>query len=334
MGIYVVTGGAGFIGSNLVHRLVRDGHEVRVVDDFSTGCRKNLQGVPDRIALFEGDVCDARLLARACEGAEVIFHQAAIPSVPRSIENPVATTRAGVEGTVSVLETARRLRIRRVVFASSSSVYGDSPTLPKRETDVGLSPVKSPYAASKLAGELYCGVYHNVLGVETVCLRYFNVFGPRQDPKSFYAAVIPIFIRCALTGRPATVHGDGEQTRDFTYVDNVVEANLLAATAPGAAGAVVNIGCGERFSLNRLLDEIGALLGRRVERTYGPERAGDVRHSLAEIARARAALGYEPKVSFREGLRRTLDWIRDEIAADGSVQGPAAGGPPRAGAGR
>jgi len=308
MSVFAVTGGAGFIGSNLVHRLVAEGHEVRVVDDFSTGRRENLDGVRDRIALFEGDIRDASLLRRAFDGAEIVLHQAALPSVQRSMEDPVTTARVNVEGTVGVLEAARRGSVRRVVFASSSSVYGDTPDLPKREDR--RSPVKSPYAASKLAGETFCAAYHQGLGLETVCLRYFNVFGPRQDPTSEYAAVVPLFVRCALDGTPATVFGDGEQTRDFTFVGNVVEANLLAACAP-AAGEVLNIGCGEHISVNRLLAALEEIVGRRVERTYAPERPGDVRHSLADISRARRVLGYEPAVGLAEGLRRTVDWMRE-----------------------
>jgi len=309
MSVYVVTGGGGFIGSNLVHRLVADGHEVRVVDNFSTGRRENLDGVHDRITLFEGDIGDAALLRRAFDGAEVVLHQAAVPSVQRSMEDPVTTARVNVEGTVRVLEAARRGSVRRVVFASSSSVYGDTPDLPKREET--LSPPRSPYAASKLAGEAFCAACHQGLGLETVCLRYFNVFGPRQDPTSQYAAVVPLFVRCALDGTPATVFGDGEQTRDFTFVANVVEANLLAASCPGAAGEVLNIGCGEHTSLNRLLAALEEIVGRRVDRTYAPERPGDVRHSLADISRARRVLGYEPVVGLAEGLRRTVDWMRE-----------------------
>jgi len=303
---YAVTGGAGFIGSHIVCRLVQDGHEVRVIDNLATGHKENLQEVLDRIEFFGHDVCDAQGLRRAFGGAEAVFHQAALASVPRSVENPLATNRANVEGTLQVLEAARHCGVRRVVFASSSSVYGDAPALPKRE-DMPPAP-KSPYAASKLAGELYCQVYAGLFGVETVALRYFNVFGPRQDPGSQYAAVVPLFIKSVLEGSRPTVYGDGEQSRDFTYVDNVVEANLLAAGAPGASGTVMNIGGGSRYTLNELLRLLGRIAGVTVNPLYVPRRAGDVLHSEADISRARQVLGYAPQVGLEEGLRRTVEW--------------------------
>jgi len=317
MSVYVVTGGAGFIGSNIVTRLVEDGHEVRVVDNFSTGHRCNLEGLWERVSLFEGDMCDAALLHEAFRDAEYVFHEGALPSVQRSVEDPLATNRINVEGTLKVLEAARQSSVRRVVYASSSSVYGDKPTLPKQE-DMLPEP-KSPYAASKIAGEYYCRLYNDVFGLETVSLRYFNVFGPRQDPGSQYAAVVPIFIRCALAGKPATVFGDGEQSRDFTYVDNVVDANLIAASAESAPGQVFNVGAGSRYTLNRLLEMLEPMLGAPVERKYASERPGDVKHSQADITRARELMGYTPSVSFQEGLRRTFQWYRDSRNGGGEA---------------
>ncbi len=312
MAVYVVTGGAGFIGSNIVQRLVEDGEEVRVVDNLATGHRENLQGLGGAARLFEGSVCDGALLREAFDGADYVLHQGALASVPRSVADPLATNHINVEGTLQVLEAARACGVRRVVYASSSSVYGDAPTLPKRE-DMTPQP-KSPYAVSKLAGEHYCQVYNNVFGLETVSLRYFNVFGPRQDPASQYAAVIPIFIRCIVAGEAPQVYGDGEQSRDFTYVEDVVTANLQAARAEGAAGAVCNLGRGERHTLNKLLGLLQDIIGKRVEVNYGPDRAGDVKHSEADIARAREAFGYEPTVTFEEGLRRTVEWYRGGTA--------------------
>jgi len=310
MGCYAVTGGAGFIGSHIVCRLLADGHEVRVVDDFSTGRRENLSGVGSAAAMFEGDVCDTEVLRRAFDGAECVFHQAALASVQRSVEDPISTNRANVVGTLQVLRTAHECGVRRVVFASSSSVYGDAPTLPKHER---MTPApKSPYAVSKLAGEHYCRVYAEVFGLETVALRYFNVFGPRQDPASEYAAVVPIFITSLLRGSQPTVFGDGEQSRDFTYVDNVVDANLLAAAAKGASGMALNVGCGTRCTLNELLAMLGRIIGCEVRPTYAEPRPGDVKHSQADIALARRTLGYEPSIGVEEGLRRTLEWHRAE----------------------
>jgi len=305
---FCVTGGAGFIGSNIVRRLVADGHEVRVLDDFSTGRLINLEGLEGKLSTFEGDICDSALLEKAFDGADYVLHQAALPSVQRSVEDPLETNRVNVEGTLKVLEAARKASVKRVVYASSSSVYGDTPTLPKRE-DMTPQP-RSPYAISKLAGEYYCRVYNDVFGLETVSLRYFNVFGPRQSPDSQYAAVIPIFIRCALEGKPVTVFGDGEQSRDFTYIDNVVQANLLAAEAESVPGQVFNVGCGVRFTLNGLLDILESILDKRIERRYTSSRPGDVKHSQADITRARELLAYEPRVGFEEGLRSTAEWYR------------------------
>ncbi len=308
MAVYVVTGGAGFIGSNIVARLVAEGQEVRVVDNFATGHRESLAEFSTRIGIFEGNVCDGDLLRSAFAGADYVLHQAALASVQRSVGDPVATDRANVQGTLRVLVAARDAGVKRVVYASSSSVYGDVPALPKHE---GMTPrPKSPYAVSKLAGEHYCGVFPAIYGLETVSLRYFNVFGPRQDPHSQYAAVIPIFINGIMAGRKVQVFGDGEQSRDFTYVDNVVDANLCAVRAEGVAGRVYNVGTGERHTLNELLELLQSLTGRAVRVEYREERPGDVKHSQADIRRARGELGYEPQVSFGEGLRRTVEWYR------------------------
>ena len=308
MAAYVVTGGAGFIGSNIVARLVSDGEDVRVVDDFSTGRPENLAEFTGRIELLEGSICDGGLLARAFDGADYVLHQAALASVQRSVENPLASNEANVEGTVKVLTAARDAGVKRVVYASSSSVYGDTPELPKRE-DMKTDPL-SPYAVSKLAGEHYCCVFDDLFEIETVSLRCLSVFGPRQGPESQYAAVIPIFVQRLLAGETPQVFGDGEQSRDFTYVENAVEANLLAATAEGAGGAVCNVGCGRRYTLNELLDSLRGLIASNVGAEYLEERPGDVRHSLADIEEARERLGYEPLVDFEEGLRRTVEWYR------------------------
>ncbi len=312
----LVTGGAGFIGSNLVETLVRRGGRARVLDDFSSGSPENLAPVRDRVEVQEGDIRDAAALARAMRGVEVVIHLAARPSVPRSIEDPLGSQDVNARGTLQVLVAAREAGVRRVVYAASSSAYGDAPTLPKVETMIP-SP-KSPYAVDKLTGEYLCQVFHAVHGLETVALRYFNVFGPRQTPDSPYAAAVPRFISRILAGEAPVVYGDGEQSRDFTYVDNVVAATLLATTAPGAPGRIFNVGCGERITLNRLINEIASLLGRAVTISYAPERAGDVRHSLADITAARTVLGYTPAVGVRDGLQRTLDWHRATTAPSGA----------------
>ncbi|MGH7393624.1 MAG: SDR family oxidoreductase [Candidatus Rokuibacteriota bacterium] len=307
----LVTGGAGFIGSHLVERLLADGQRVRVLDDFSTGSMANLP-FADRhqgaLEVVRGDIRDLATVERAAAGAAVVFHQAAMRSVPRSVDDPLGANASNVNGTLHVLEAARRAGIRRVVYASSSSVYGDRPDLPKRE-DQPPAPI-SPYAVSKAAGEQYAAVWTSLYGVETVGLRYFNVFGPRQDPKSEYAAVIPRFILWGLRGEPLEVHGDGTQTRDFTFIDNVVEANVLAAAAEGAGGQVVNVGCGDRVSLLDIIGKLERLLGRPVNRRHLPARAGDVPHTLADIARAKRVLGYSPLVGFDEGFRRTMEFFR------------------------
>jgi UDP-glucose 4-epimerase len=308
----LVTGGGGFIGGHLVERLVAEGWSVRVLDDFSTGREPNLAGVRDRIDLVRGDMRDADVLAKAVAGVEVVFHQAALPSVPLSVAEPVRTHSVNAGGTVRVLQCAREAGVRRVVYAASSSAYGDSRELPKHE-EMPANP-RSPYALQKYSGEVYCGLYTRLYGLETVSLRYFNVFGPRQNPASDYAAVIPLFIRAGLEGEPPVIHGDGGQSRDFTYVDDAVRANLLAADAPGAAGAVINLAAGVRTSINELWQAILEILGSNLEARHAAARAGDVRHSLADLSRARRLLGYEPEVELREGLRRTAESMRAELA--------------------
>jgi nucleoside-diphosphate-sugar epimerase len=309
MSTYLVTGAAGFIGSNIVEELVRRGETVRALDNLSTGYRRNLEPLMDRIEFIEGSVTDDALLRRAFEGVDYVLHQAAIPSVPRSVEEPMQSHEANATGTLKVLLAARDAGVKRVVFASSSAVYGDSPTMPKRE-DMRTQPL-SPYAVNKLAGEEYCKVFHRVYGLPTVALRYFNVFGPRQDPTSAYAAAIAAFAAAILAGKQPTVYGDGLQTRDFTYVSNVVDANLLACKTDAADGQALNIACGERISLLDLIAELNSLLGTDLEPLFAPERKGDVRHSLADIGPARAKLGYEPRVGLREGLANTVKWMQE-----------------------
>jgi UDP-glucose 4-epimerase len=304
----LVTGGAGFIGSHLTDGLLAAGFSVRVLDDFSSGRDQNLSHALGKIDLIRGDLADPATAARACEGADVVFHEGAIPSVPRSVEEPVRTNRANVDGTLNVLECARRAGVRRVVFAASSSAYVDTEELPKIET-MPPNP-RSPYALQKYAGEVYCRLYHELYGLETVALRYFNVFGPRQDPKSEYAAVVPRFATACLRGEPAQINGDGEQSRDFTFVADTVRANLLAADAPAAVGQVINVAGGRRISLNALLASLQEITGSKVAAVHGPGRAGDVRHSLADLGRARTLLGFDPEVSLAEGLRRTVESLR------------------------
>ena len=307
MARYLVTGGAGFIGSNIAHRLAADGVPIRVLDNFATGQRENLLGLGGRFQLIEADIADLDAIRPAFDGVDYVLHQAALPSVPRSVKDPAATTQANVTGTLNVLIAARDAGAKRVVVASSSSVYGKEPRLPKVE-DMRPQPI-SPYAASKLATEAYAGAFYEVYGLETVCLRYFNVFGPRQDPTSQYAAVIPLFIKAMLKSERPTIFGDGEQSRDFTYVDNVVEANLLAAEAPNAAGRVLNIACGSRTTLNELVGTLNRILGTNIEPIYTDPRPGDVKHSLADISAAREVLRYEPQVDFETGLAKTVEWF-------------------------
>jgi nucleoside-diphosphate-sugar epimerase len=305
--IYLVTGGAGFIGSAIVRALAGGGHRVRVLDNYSSGVRENLNGLRE-VEVIEGDIRDDSRLGRALEGVSVVFHQAAIASVPASVADPLLTHDVNVTGTLKVLQAARKAGTRRVVYAASSAAYGDTPTSPKVET-MPIAPM-SPYAVTKVAGELYCRTFHEVYGLETVSLRYFNIFGPRQDPGSQYAAVIPRFVAAALKRQPAVIYGDGLQSRDFCFIDDVVSANLLAADAPGAAGGIFNIARGDAISLNQVLGHLEQIVGHAVERRHEPARVGDVRHSLADIASARAILKYAPAAGFAEGLRKTVDWFR------------------------
>lgn len=311
---WLVTGGAGFIGHHLVAALCRRGDRLRVVDDFSTGLRERLKPFEGRFDLVEGSIVDPEVCARATAGVTRVLHQAAIPSVPRSVEQPVRSHMANATGTLNLLEAARAAGVRRFVYAGSSSAYGDTKELPKRESMPSMP--LSPYAVAKLSGEHYVKVYHQVYGMETAAFRYFNVFGPGQDPDSGYAAVIPRFVTMALRGDAPTIFGDGEQTRDFTYIDNVVQANLAVAEAPAdaIAGKVFNLGCGERISLNRLWSEIKRLTGTEVDAEYGPRRAGDVQDSLADISLLTDATGFVPEVGLREGLRRTVEFFRARAA--------------------
>lgn len=305
---FLVTGGAGFIGSHLVSHLAADGGRVRVLDNLSTGNKARLSSLLDTIEFIHGDVRDPATCDAAVRGIDFVLHQAAVPSVQRSIRDPVGTHAANVTGTLNLLESCRKAGVRKVVYAASSSAYGDTPTLPKVE-HMPANPL-SPYALQKFVGEGYCRLYTNLFGLETVALRYFNVFGPAQDPHSEYSAVIPKFIRQLLAGERLTVFGDGEQSRDFTYVDNVVHANVLALEKPSASGKVFNIGCGARFSLNDLIGSLERLTGVAAQVEYLPGRDGDVRHSLADIRQARNILGYEPRISFEDGLRRTIEAFR------------------------
>jgi UDP-N-acetylglucosamine/UDP-N-acetyl-alpha-D-glucosaminouronate 4-epimerase len=300
----LVTGGGGFIGSHIVERLLADGEEVRVLDNFATGRRENLLPFLDHIDLVEGDLQSYERAHNAVLGCDYVFHQAALPSVPRSVQDPLTSNASNVIGTLNVLLAARDSGVQRVVFASSSSVYGAVETLPKSE-DLPTLPI-SPYAVAKSAAEGYCRAFNAVYGLETVALRYFNIFGPRQDPLSQYAAVIPNFITAALEDRPVTIFGDGEQSRDFTYVANVVDANLRALTSPSASGNAYNVACGARYSLNDLVQEIGRATGREIEVHHAAERPGDVKHSQADISAAERDLGYTPAVDLEEGIRRTL----------------------------
>ncbi len=314
MAKYLVTGGAGFIGSHLVKTLVGRGDEVRVLDNFETGKRSNLVEVEGQIELREVDLRDAGGVREACEGVDYVLHEAALPSVPRSVKEPRPSHETNVDGTFNVLEGARLAGVKRVVYAASSSAYGNQPGFPRVET-MRPQPV-SPYAVQKLTGELYMQSYWQVYGLETVCLRYFNIFGPCQDPSSTYSGVMAKFAMQMLCGEQPTIFGDGEQGRDFTYIDNVVSANLLAMKAPATfvAGRVFNIACGERHTLNETYSGLARLLSYALPAQYGPEREGDVRDSLAEVSAARAAFGYEPQIDFAEGLRRTVDWYRQKYA--------------------
>ncbi len=303
---FLVTGGAGFIGSHIAETLVRRGDGVRVLDNLSTGYLSNLESVRGRIEFIEGDVADAPTVARAVEGVDCVFHEAALASVPLSVERPLESHAACATGTLTLLDAARRAGVRRVIYAASSAAYGNQPTSSKRETD--LPAPLSPYAAAKLAGELYCQAFWASFGLEAVAIRYFNVFGPRQDPHSQYSAVIPLFITTMLAGRQPLIYGDGQQSRDFSFVANVVHANLLAADAPDVAGRAINAADGRSIDLLTLLEVLNRLLGTKLKPQFAPPRPGDVRESQADISLARRLLGYEPQVDFEEGLRRSIDY--------------------------
>jgi nucleoside-diphosphate-sugar epimerase len=312
MAFYLVTGGAGFIGSHIVDTLLERGERVRVLDNLATGKRENIGHCLGRIEFLEGDIRDLETCRIACAGVDFVLHQAALGSVPRSVADPLTSHEVNVTGTLKMLLAARDAGVKRFIYAASSSTYGDHPGLPKVEDRIGRP--LSPYAVTKFADELYAQVFGRCYGLETIGLRYFNVFGPRQDPYSQYAAVIPLFVSALLRGGAPTIHGDGEQTRDFTFVANAVAANLLACTAPAAAvGEVFNIACGERTSLNHLYGRLQALLGTAVPAVHGPPRAGDVRDSLADIGKAGNLLGYRGEVKLEDGLRRSLAWYRENL---------------------
>ncbi len=308
---FLVTGGAGFIGSNICIKLVQQGCFVRVIDNLLTGKKSNLASVIDRIEFIEADMGDDEVARKAMNDIDIVLHQGALPSVPKSVDNPAATHRHCLDATFTVLLAARDAGVKRFVYASSSSAYGDTPVLPKVET-IRPEPL-SPYAVSKLTGEYYCKVFYTVFGLETISLRYFNVFGPHQDPMSQYAAAIPAFVTAILKDKPPTIYGDGEQSRDFTYVDNVVDANLLAARAKKTSGEVINIACGKAVTVNEIIDMINNLTGKSVEPEYTEPRPGDIKHSLADISAAAKLIGYKPKVSFEQGLQKAIDWYRKNL---------------------
>ncbi len=313
MATYVVTGGAGFIGSHIADELVRQSHTVRIVDDFFSGKEENIAGIRSRVELFRQDIAETGKLQDIFRGADYVIHQAAIPSVPRSILDPITSNRANVDGTLNVLVAARDAGVKRVVYASSSSVYGDSPTLPKHE-EMPTGPL-SPYGAQKLFAEMYCRMFTRVYGLETASLRYFNVFGPRQDATSQYSGVFAKFIPAVLQDRVPTIYGDGEQSRDFTYVANVVAANLAACTAPGIGGEVFNVACGGRITVNSILDQINRIVGKSIAASYLEPRKGDIKHSQAAIEKAANRMGYRPHVTFEEGLKKTIEWYRENLNA-------------------
>jgi len=311
MAVYVVTGGGGFIGSHIVEELLRRNEIVRVIDNFSTGKWENLEPFEGGAEIIEADIAEGKNLPRFLEGADYVIHQAALPSVPKSILDPVKSHHANVNGTLQLLNASREANVKRVVYASSSSVYGDSPTLPKHE---GMMPNPlSPYGAQKLFAEIYCQVFSRAYGLETVSLRYFNVFGPRQDSTSQYSGVLALFIPAVLQSKRPTIYGDGLQSRDFTYVQDVVEANLLACAVPGVAGQVFNVACGDRITVNSMLQQINKITGKDIAPIYADPRPGDIEHSQADITRAKEHLGYQPKISFEEGLRNTIEWYRKNL---------------------
>jgi len=310
---YLITGGAGFIGSNIAATLVRQGHDVRVLDNFSTGRRVNLESLLDKIEIVDGDIRDFWTCLDAARDCDFILHQAALPSVGRSIDNPQTTNEINIGGILNMLEAARRAEVTRFVFASSSSVYGDTPTLPKVETMMP-NPL-SPYATTKLTGEFYCRNFYQLYGLPTVCLRYFNIFGANQDPKSDYAAVVPKFTTALLKDEQPTVFGDGEQSRDFTFIDNAVQANLMACEAEAAVGGIYNVACGDRFTLNDLLNALREIIGSQAKAVYADPRPGDIKHSLADISAARRDLGYTASIDFEQGLEQTVEWYRKSESA-------------------
>ena len=313
MAVCVVTGGGGFIGSHIVENLVRQRNTVKVIDDFSTGKRGNVEAFKNDVEIIEADLAETKNLTQFLKGTDYVIHQAAIPSVPKSILDPLKSHNANVNGTLNLLLACRDAGVKRVVYASSSSLYGDSPTLPKNESMMP-NPL-SPYGAQKLFAEMYCQVFTKAYGLETVSLRYFNVFGPRQDSTSQYSGVLALFIPAVLQGRRPTIYGDGLQSRDFTYVQNVVEANLLACKVPGIGGQVFNVACGDRITVNSMLHQINKIVGVDISPVYAEPRSGDIKHSQADITRAREHLGFEPKVSFEEGLRATVEWYRKNLAS-------------------
>ena len=308
---FLVTGGAGFIGSNICKKLIHQGCCVRVIDNLLTGKKENLTPVLDKIEFMQADIGNEESVRAAMKGIDIVLHQAALPSVPKSVDNPYATHKNCVDATFLALLAARDAKVKRFVYASSSSAYGDTAVSPKVET-IRPEPL-SPYAVAKLVGEYYCSVFNKVFGLETISLRYFNVFGPNQDPTSQYAAAIPAFVTCILNNRPPTIFGDGEQSRDFTYVDNVVDANLLAARAKKTKGEVVNIACGKAVTVNQIIDMINKILDKNIKPVYTARRPGDVKHSLADITAAKKLLNYQPQVSFEQGLRRAIDWYKNKL---------------------
>ncbi len=308
---FLITGGAGFIGSNIAAHLVEKGERVRILDNFSSGSRENIKGLSDSVEVIDGDVRDYWTVVKAVDDIDYVLHQAALPSVPRSVQNPLTSNAVNIDGTLNVLEAAKNAGVKKLVFASSSSVYGESEELPKHE-EMSPSPL-SPYAVTKLTCEYYCKVYWELYRFPTVSLRYFNIFGPNQDPASEYAAVVPKFITALLEGQPPTVYGDGEQSRDFTYIDNCVQANILAATSDKVVGTNFNVACGGQFTLNELLDKLRTIIGVQIKAEYNPPRQGDIRHSFASIDKL-AKFGYRPSIGFEEGLYKTVEFFRSKLS--------------------